>query len=104
MRSEYQFHPEASLDVDEIWEFIARDSPDSADRVVSEIEDALEKALLLPYMGHLRPDLSSRPLRFLHVREYLIAYAVEEGTLWVIAVLHGRRDPALMTAILNYRQ
>jgi len=102
--SEFQFHPEASLDVDEFWEFIARKSPDSADRVVAEIEDALERALLLPFMGHVRPDLSSRPLRFLHVREYLIAYAVEENRLWVIAVLHGRRDPALLSAILNYRQ
>jgi plasmid stabilization system protein ParE len=101
---EYLFHPEAALDIDQIWEFIARDSLDSADRVIGEIETVLEKALLLPSMGHLRPDLSSRPLRFLHVREYLISYAVEESRLWVIAVLHGRRDPALMAAILNYRQ
>jgi len=101
---EFQFHPEASLDVEEIWEFIARDSPDSADRVVDEIEDALESALVSPYRGSLRTDLSTRPLRFLHVREYLIAYAVEESRLFVIAVLHGRRDPALMARVLDYRQ
>jgi cobalamin biosynthesis protein CbiG len=35
---------------------------------------------------------------------YLIAYVVEEDGLWVIAILHGRRGPVLMAAILHYRQ
>jgi plasmid stabilization system protein ParE len=72
----YLFHPEASLDLDEIWEFIGQDSADAADRVIAEIEAALESALVLPHMGHPRPDLTSRPLRFLHVRDYLVAYAI----------------------------
>ena len=33
--------------------------------------------------------------------EYLIVYAPDEKPLWVVAVLHGRRNPRLMAAILS---
>jgi hypothetical protein len=37
------------------------------------------------------------------VREYLIAYAPDEKPLVVIAVLHGRRNPLVISAILRGR-
>jgi hypothetical protein len=43
-------------------------------------------------------------LRFILVREYLIAYASEETPLWVVAVMHGRRSPRVMAAILRSRE
>jgi plasmid stabilization system protein ParE len=42
-------------------------------------------------------------LRFLTVRDYVIAYAAEEKPLAVIAVLHGRRNPRVIAAILRAR-
>jgi hypothetical protein len=42
-------------------------------------------------------------LRFILVREYLIAYAADEKPLWVVAVIHGRRNPRVMAAILRGR-
>jgi hypothetical protein len=33
----YDFHPEVVVDLDEIWDFIAGDNPDAADRLVGEI-------------------------------------------------------------------
>ena len=33
----YDFHPEARTDLDEIWDFIAQESADAADRVISDI-------------------------------------------------------------------
>ncbi len=100
----YDFHPEASLDLEEIWEFIACDSLDAADRVIAEILAALDKLAPFPNQGHQRPDLTSRPLRFALVREYLIAYAPDEKPMWVVAVLHGRRSPRVMAAILRGRE
>jgi hypothetical protein len=35
------------------------------------------------------------------VREYLIAYAPDEKPQWVVAVMHGRRSPRVMAAILR---
>jgi plasmid stabilization system protein ParE len=102
--SGYDFHPEARFDLDEIWEFIRADSLDAADRIVSEILAALDALVSFPHQGHRRPDLTSRPLRFLLVRKYLIAYAPDEKPLWVVAVMHGRRSPRVMAAILRGRE
>ena len=99
----YNFHPEALLDLDEIWEFIRADSLDAADRTIAEILAAIEGLVALPGQGHRRPHLTSRPLRFRLVREYLIAYAPEENPLLIVAVVHGRRSPLIMAAILRAR-
>ena len=100
----YDFHPDAEVDLDEIWEFIAKDNPAAADRVIEDIVGDLEGLVSAPRIGHSRPDLTSRPLRFWSVRNYLIAYAPEEKTLWVIAVIHGSRSPRVMAAILRERE
>lgn len=99
----YGFHPEALRDLDEIWDYIALDNLDAADRVIAEILAAVRDLVSFPTVGHKRADLTSRPLRFLVVREYLIAYAPAEKALWIVAVLHGRRNPRVMAAILRGR-
>jgi antitoxin ParD1/3/4/toxin ParE1/3/4 len=100
----YDFHPEARFDLDEIWEFIRADNLDAADRVIAEVLAAIAALVPFPGQGHRRSDLTSRPLRFILVREYLIAYAPAEKPLWVLAILHGRRNPLVMAAILRGRE
>jgi toxin ParE1/3/4 len=100
----YDFHPEAEADLDEIWEFIAADNLDSADEVIADILRAIDVLVPFPHQGHRRPDLTSRPLRFTQARGYLIAYAPDEKPLWVVAVIHGRRSPRVMAAILRVRE
>jgi toxin ParE1/3/4 len=99
----YAFHPEALSDLEEIWEFIRLDNLDAADRLIAEILESIGALVATPNRGQRRPLLTSRPLRFILVREYLIAYAPEERPLWVVAVIHGRRNPLLMAAILRDR-
>jgi len=100
----YDFHLEARFDLDEIWEFIRADNLDAADRVIAEILAAIAALVPFPGQGHRRSDLRSRPLRFILVREYLIAYAPAEKPLWILAILHGRRNPLVMAAILRGRE
>jgi plasmid stabilization system protein ParE len=69
----YELHPEAYEDVDEIRGYIAADNPDAANRVVMEIFNAIERLVPFPHRGHRRPDLTGRPMRFIRVRDYLIA-------------------------------
>jgi plasmid stabilization system protein ParE len=68
MSSGYALHPEAFSDLDEIRDYIARQNPDAADRVITEIFDAIRKLVPFPNQGHRRPDLTSRPLRFTLIR------------------------------------
>ena len=100
----YDFHPEAAVDLGEIWDFIAEDNLDAADKVIADILASIDALVPFPHQGHKRPDLTSRPLRFTVVGEYLIAYAPEEKPLWVVAVMHGRRSPRIMAAILRGRE
>jgi len=101
--SEFVLHPQACADLDDVWEYIAADNVDAADRVREEIYEAIQSVIPFPYIGHSRPDLTARPLRFQTVREYVIVYAPDEKPLVVIAVLHGRRNPRVIAAILRNR-
>jgi plasmid stabilization system protein ParE len=101
--SGFVFHPEALADLEEIWEFIASDSLEAADRVLDEIREVMHSLVTFPRMGHIRADLTSRPLRFHSVRDLLIAYAPDEEPIVVIAVLHARRNPRVMAAMLRER-
>jgi toxin ParE1/3/4 len=100
----YDFHPEARIDLDEIWEYIAADNLDAADRVIDEILSAIHALVRSPGIGYRRTDLTARPLRFIVVRQYLIAYVPDQKPLWVVAVMHGRRNPRVMAAILRGRE
>jgi plasmid stabilization system protein ParE len=102
--SGFVFHPSAISDLEEIWEFIAADSAGAADRVIEEIHQAIRGLVPFPESGHVRSDLTSRPLRFRAVRDFLIAYAADEKPLVVIGVLHGRRNPRVIAAMLRERR
>ena len=84
--------------------YIAEDKPDAADRMVNEIFDSIRLLVQFPYIGYRRPNLTSLPLRFKLVREYVIAYAPEKKPLWVVAVFHGRRNPRVIAAMLRGRE
>lgn len=99
----YQFHPDASAELNEIWEFIARDNEEAADRALNEIQNAIDMLVDNPFAGHIRTDLSSRPIRFWLVYSYLIAY-IPNKPLTVLAILHGRRNPKIMAATLHERE
>lgn len=104
MNSRYLLHPEALQDLDGIWEYIAQDNLDAADRVIAELTGAFELLTDSPQIGLRRPDLTSLPLRFWPVRSYLIAYAPDEQPLWVVAVIHRRRSPRLIASTLRRRE
>lgn len=44
----YDFHPEARIDLDEIWEFIRADNLDAADRLITEFCQPLPLLCLFP--------------------------------------------------------
>ena len=60
--SGYALHPDAFGDLDEIWEYIAQDNVDAADRVLADIHSTLTTLAGSPHIGHRRPDLTTRPL------------------------------------------
>jgi toxin ParE1/3/4 len=99
----FELHPGAASDPTEIWEFIAQDNLEAAMRLREEILETIDRLVTFPHLGHQRADLAFRGLRFQIVREYVIVYAPDERPWLVLAVLHGRRNPRVMAAILRER-
>jgi plasmid stabilization system protein ParE len=52
----YAFHPDAFADLDEIWEYIAQNSIDAADRVLADIHSTVTLLAGSPQIGHRRPE------------------------------------------------
>jgi plasmid stabilization system protein ParE len=57
----FDFHPEASIDLGEIWDFIAYNNLAAADKVTADILAAIDALVAFPRQGHRRPNLTSRP-------------------------------------------
>ncbi|MBZ5574834.1 MAG: type II toxin-antitoxin system RelE/ParE family toxin [Acidobacteriia bacterium] len=84
--------PLAASDLNEIWEYLATDNIESADRTLMDLEKAMQRPARRPHTGHVREDLANRQHRFLLVSSYLIVYRAETKPLQVIRVLHTARD------------
>jgi plasmid stabilization system protein ParE len=100
----FKLHPLAAKDITDIWRFIASDSPQAAGRIRQDMLSPIRGLVRFPKQGHRRSDLTTRPLRFISIHEYLIAYAPDEKPWWIIAVLRGRRSPPAVAAILRNRE
>lgn len=50
--SDYALHPQAFADLDEIWEYIAGDNVDAADRLVADVHTTLRILVASPHLGH----------------------------------------------------
>src|SRR5258708_24674595 len=74
----FVLHPEAYRDIEEIWEYVAVDNLSAADSIVEEIYEMIQRLVPFPGQGHARQDLTSRPLRFQILRDYVIVYAPAE--------------------------
>jgi toxin ParE1/3/4 len=81
----------ARRDLEDIWDYIAKDNPSAAD---SFVEILLEKCRLLagePELGRDRPEIKTG-LRSLPVKKYVIFYRVTESMVEIARVLSGYRD------------
>jgi toxin ParE1/3/4 len=93
---ELGWSPEALEDIEQIAEYIERDSGWYAQAVVSRIVEVAESAASFPLRGRVVPELRNESVRELFVYSYRVIYRAEESVL-ILAVVHGRRllEPAL---------
>lgn len=95
MAASYLLTPRAVDDLDQIWNFIARDSPAAAARVESVLFEAFASLARHPLLGSKRAEITSLPVRFWVVsryRSYVVVYRPEAKPIRIIAVLHSKRN------------
>lgn len=83
---------EALTDLDEIWDYIARDNPAAADRMVDELNDRFVLLSKNSELGELQTLLADGTYRRFTYGNYVIYYRPIDDGIGVIRVLHGARD------------
>ncbi len=92
MSRHYRLSQEARNQLDAIGTFIAQESVDAALTVYDALEEAFEMLAANREIGHLREDLTQRPVKFWRVLSYLVVYDPASDPLTIVAVVHGARD------------
>ena len=82
----------ARQELHDIWSYISRDNIVAADAVVEAFFDTFELLGEYPDMGHLREDLTHKPVRFWNVHSYMIIYDPRKNPIQILRVRSGYND------------
>jgi toxin ParE1/3/4 len=78
--TEIQKSRAASIDLDNIWSYIATDNPDAADTLLRRIFSRCQSYAYQPRLGESRPDLG-REVRCFSVGSYVVYYKTSQKVL-----------------------
>lgn len=82
----------AKTDLRSIHDFIAHDSGHYAKKVTQDIVAQCDMLNELPRMGRVVPELGNESIRELSLYSYRILYEIKEPDVFVLAVIHKRRE------------
>ena len=82
----------AKADLRSIHDFIAHDSRHYAKKVVQDIREKTDILEQLPKRGKKIPELNDDQVRELSLYSYRIIYEIKAQGIFVLAVVHKRRD------------
>lgn len=85
----------ARRDLEEIAEYVFRESPAAALRLVDQIEQRAATLETMPKRGRLPPELIRFRVQLYHellIPPYRLIYRVREDAVAVLGVFDGRRD------------
>ena len=80
----------ALKDLDEAAEFIARDNPKAANRIIKRIWEAVQVLADQPHAGRAGRVHGTREL-VVTGTPFIIPYRVVENTVQILRILHGKR-------------
>lgn len=82
----------ARADLRSIHDFIAHDSRHYAKKVTQDIREKTDVLNDLPKIGKIVAELNNEAVRELWLYSYRIIYEIKEQDVFVLAVVHKRRD------------
>lgn len=78
-------------DLRSIHQYIAKDSPHYATRVIQDISDKVKTLAILPRIGRVLPEIGEENVREIGMYSYRIMYELIGDTVHVHGVIHKRR-------------
>ena len=91
MPNRFRKLPRADLDLDSIWNFIAADDIQAADRQINRIGEVFQMLVENPLAGRERSELR-RDLRSFPVGSYVVFYTPISDGIEVARVMNSRQD------------
>lgn len=84
----------AEFDLDDLYDFVAKDSPIYAEQFVDQILREVGRLEQTPRMGRKVPEANSDQIRERIVHSQRVIYLIDEGNAVVniLALVHVRRD------------
>jgi toxin ParE1/3/4 len=87
----YRLSKLARSDLRQIWSFVAKDRPTSADDLSESFYERFHLIARNPEVGESRPDFGSG-LRLLSAGSYIIGFRPTPQRVQIVRVVHGARD------------
>jgi len=75
----------------EIAKYIAQDNPSAAQNWIGNIFSRVEQLQTLPESGRTVPEICRKEIRELMYGNYRIIYRVDEKSIFILTVRHGRQ-------------
>jgi toxin ParE1/3/4 len=91
----------ARADLKAIHDYIAKDSPQNAKRVVREMRRKADTLEETPQIGRAVPELDNPDIREIPAYSWRIVYQVRERRVFVITIIHKRRQPGAADIVPN---
>ena len=87
----------SEADLDDIYDYIARDVPYYAELFVERLIEATDKLEAHPRIGRRVPEADKRDeIRELIVQGYRLIYLVAGEDIHILSVVHGSRDATVL--------
>ncbi|MDZ4858448.1 MAG: type II toxin-antitoxin system RelE/ParE family toxin [Candidatus Hydrogenedentes bacterium] len=83
--------PAAVEDLEEIAEYIARDSRRYATSFVTRVLSIASQIERFPYSGRIVPELNNELIRERFVYQYRLIYRILPDSVLILSLIHGKR-------------
>lgn len=83
----------ARADLKAIHDYIAKDSPQNAKRVVREMRRKADTLAETPHLGRVVPELDDPDIHEIPAYSWRLIYQLRDNRVFVLTVIHKRRQP-----------
>jgi len=83
--------PDAAADLEDICDYIAKDSEHYARVFAQEVINAIERLLLFPESGRIVPEYNQKDMREIIFQNYRIVYRIKSDAVEIVTITHGAR-------------
>jgi plasmid stabilization system protein ParE len=84
--------PSALEDIEQIAQFIARDSADQAALFVGRLMEAKDRLGSIPLSGRVIQEIGHPDCREIIYGAYRVMYRLQGEDVWITSVVHGAQD------------